>query len=185
MVLERHPRPQRVAVRPAMAGDARLLFGWRSEPSVRRHQPLQDATLSELTADLGRQRIDDLYAGRGERFQWIILVDGEEAGWITLAIISWEHGLAEIGYALATAYQNQGAMTAALALLLPDLLLAVGLERLEARCSVENAASQRVLEKLGFEREARLKSYFLLHGRRVDNYLYALLRTDYLARRPR
>lgn len=183
MVLERQPRLRRVAIRPALAADARLLFGWRAEPSVRRHQPLQDATLSELTADLGRQRIDDLYAGRGERFQWIVLVEGEEAGWVTLAIISWEHGLAEIGYALATAYQNQGAMTAALSLLLPDLMLAAGLERLEARCSIENLASQRVLEKLGFQREGRLKSYFLLHGRRVDNYLYALLRADYLARR--
>lgn len=184
MVTERELRPRRVAIRPAMAGDARLLHRWRSEPSVRRHQPLQEASLSDLTSDLGRQRIEDLYSGRGERFQWIVLVDGEEAGWVTLAILSWEHSLAEIGYALATAYQNRGAMSAALALLLPDLLLSVGLERIEARCSVDNLASQRVLEKLGFAREGRLKSYFLLHGRRVDNYLYALLRADYLLRRP-
>ena len=56
-------------------------------------------------------------------------------------------------------------------------------ERLEARCSVANVASQKVLEAVGFEREGRLRSYFRLDGGRVDNYLYALLREAFLGRR--
>jgi len=39
-----------------------------------------------------------------------------------------------------------------------------------------------VREKSGFAREGRLSGYFKLRGRRVDNYLYALLREDYLSR---
>ena len=42
----------------------------------------------------------------------------------------------------------------------------------------ENLASQRVAEKAGFRREALLRSYVELKGRRRDVYMYALLRED-------
>ena len=76
-------------------------------------------------------------------------------------------------------------MSEALAILLEDLFHNTLLERVEARCAVENIGSQRVLEKTGFEREGRLRGYFKLRGRRVDNYLYALLREEYLSQRGR
>jgi RimJ/RimL family protein N-acetyltransferase len=41
-----------------------------------------------------------------------------------------------------------------------------------------------VLEKNGFQREGHLRGYFKLRGRRIDNYLFALLREDYARRRP-
>ena len=34
--------------------------------------------------------------------------------------------------------------------------------------------------KTRFQREGRLRGYFVLDGRRVDHYLYGLLRDDYL-----
>jgi ribosomal-protein-alanine N-acetyltransferase len=124
----------------------------------------------------------DLYRGRGEKFQWIVEVEGDPAGWITLVVSNWEHGLAEVGYALSTLYQSRGLMTDAVNQLLGDLFANTLLERVEARCAIENTGSQRVLEKNGFEREGLLKGYFKLRGKRVDNYLYALLREDYYSR---
>ena len=179
--LER-PSPAQVTLRPAAPRDADLLREWRSEPSVRRYQPLNELPTAQLRADVASQRMADLYRGRGEKFQWIVLVDGQPAGWITLVVSNWEHGLAEVGYALSTAFQSRGVMSEALAMLLDDLFHNTLLERVEARCAVENVGSQRVLEKSGFAREGRLSGYFKLRGRRVDNYLYALLREDYLSR---
>src|SRR5206468_3774967 len=63
-----------------------------------------------------------------------------------------------------------------------DLFANTLVERVEARCAIENTGSQRVLEKNGFRREGLLRGYFKLRGRRVDNFLYALLRDDYFAR---
>jgi ribosomal-protein-alanine N-acetyltransferase len=114
-----------------------------------------------------------------------VQVDGQPAGWITLVVSNWEHGLAEVGYALSTVFQSRGVMSDALAILLDDLFHNTLLERVEARCAVENVGSQRVLEKSGFEREGRLQGYFKLRGRRVDNFLYALLREAYLSQRGR
>ena len=48
---------------------------------------------------------------------------------------------------------------------------------------VDNTASQRVLERLGFRREGLLRGYFVLDQQRVDNYVYAILRSDWLPAR--
>ena len=182
MVSVERSLPLSISLRPAAPRDADLLRQWRSEPSVRRFQPLNELPTAQLRADVASQRIADLYRGRGEKFQWIVQVDSHPAGWITLVVSNWEHGLAEVGYALSTAYQGRGIMTDALQILLDDLFQNTLLERIEARCAVENHGSQRVLEKNGFLREGRLKGYFKLRGRRVDNYVYGLLREDWVGR---
>lgn len=175
----------RAGLRPTYPADAPLLQRWRSEESVRLHQPLADVSLGQLRAELALNRIDDLYRGRGEKFQWIVLADAEPAGWITLVVTNWEHGLAELGYALTSEFQGRGLMIDGLNQLLADLFFRTCLERIEARCSVENLASQKVLTKLGFQQEGRLRGYFILQKQRVDNYLYAILRNDFLPPTPR
>ena len=175
------PRPERdVSLRAAYPRDATLLYRWRAEPSVRQHQPLSQLSLAQLRTELATQRIEDLYRSRGEKFQWIVHAP-DPAGWITLVVANWEHGLAEIGYALSTFHQRRGIMVRALGGLLTDLFERTTLRRIEARCAVENRASRRVLEKLGFEREGRLRHFFVLRGAPVDNYLYALLRDGWTA----
>ena len=168
-----------VTLRAAHPADAPLLQRWRREASIKRYQPLAEVSLPQLRAELAGQRMDDLYRGRGERFQWIVVADDAPAGWITLVVTNWEHGLAELGYALTTAHQGRQTMRAALDQLLTDLFLNTALARIEARCAVGNVRSQKLLERLGFVREGRLREYFVLAGKRADNFLYALLRSDY------
>jgi ribosomal-protein-alanine N-acetyltransferase len=139
---------ERVSLRLAHPGDASLLKRWRSEPSVRRYQPLGPVSVSQLSAELASQRLADLYRGRGEKFQWIIRCLDQPVGWLTLVVTNWDHGLAETGYALSSAHQRRGLMPQALDLLLADLFTNTGLERIEARCAVDNIASQKVLTKV-------------------------------------
>jgi RimJ/RimL family protein N-acetyltransferase len=176
---ERCPEPA-LGLRPAVPRDADLLWRWRGEWSVRRFQPLHELTMSQLRSDVASQRISDLYQGRGEKFQWIVESDGQPAGWITLVVNNWEHGLGELGYALSSVFQGRGLMTRAVGYLLGEVFHRTTLERVEARCAVDNLASRRVLEKNGFRYEGVLRGYFKLRGRRVDNLLYAILRRDHL-----
>ncbi|KAK9933264.1 hypothetical protein M0R45_020465 [Rubus argutus] len=53
------------------------------------------------------------------------------------------------------------------------------LERLEALVDVDNVASQRVLEKAGFQREGILRKYVVLKGRTCDRVMFSLLSTDH------
>ncbi len=167
-------------LRAARRTDAPLLHLWRNEPSVARHQPLGPATVERLAAELDIQDHRHLRQGKGDKFQWIIEVGGQPAGWMTLVATNWEHGLAELGYALSTPFQRRGIAPRAIKQLLDELFTNTRLQRIEARCSVENTASARVLERTGFEREGTLRAYFELRGERVDNYLYAVLRADHL-----
>ncbi len=177
---ERMPdRRTSVAIRPVRPADAGLLDRWRLESSVREHQPLSDVSAAQLLADLQHQRNDNLYASHGQKFQWLVLTDLQPAGWITLVVINWGHGLAEIGYALSTEFQRLGLMAKALRVLLTDLFEHTTIRRVEARCAVSNHASQRVLDAVGFQREGLLRGYFVLRGQEVDNYLYAILREDW------
>jgi len=177
--LERRSEP-RIALRPVRPRDAVLLTRWRSEDSVRRYQPLPELSTAQIRADLERQRIGDLYRMAGDKYQWVIEADNEPAGWMTLVVINWEHGLAEVGYALSHEFQGRGLMPVALNQLLADLFLNTTLERIEARCAIGNVPSQKVLERVGFTREGRLRAYFKLRGERIDNYIYAILRRDFL-----
>ena len=179
-VADTNPGSQQVTLRPASPRDAPSLSRWRSEPSIRQFQPLGTASLPQLKAELERQRIDDLYRGKGDKFQWIIRCEEQPVGWVTLVVNNWDHGLAEIGYALTTSFQRRGLMAQALNALLADLFLRTKLERIEARCAIDNVPSQKVLERIGFSREGRLRGYFLLRGRRIDNFLFAILRPDFL-----
>lgn len=174
------PAAARVRLRAATPADAQLLRSWRSESSVRLFQPLADLSVGQLRSDVAHQRLPDLYRGRGEKFQWIVEAAGEPAGWITLVVSNWEHGLGEVGYALSSRHQNRGVMSRALGILLHELFTRTGLERVEARCALSNVSSQRVLEKNGFVREGVLRSYFKLRGERVDNYLYAVLKKEWM-----
>ena len=69
---------------------------------------------------------------KGEKYQWIIECDDHPAGWITLVVTNWEHGLAEIGYALSTPYQSRGIMPIALGLLVRELFATTEIVRKDA-----------------------------------------------------
>ena len=173
-------RPE-VEIRPARPEDAALLHLWRSERTVRRYQPLAPLSPVQLRAELAARRAEELWRSRGDRFDWIVLVHRQPAGWITLVVHSWEHGLAECGYSLSTPFQGRGLMQLGLRRLLHELFTRTRLHRLEARTAIANVASQRVLERLGFRREGLLKAYFLLDGKWVDNYLFAMVKEDWEA----
>ena len=86
---------------------------------------------------------------------------------------------ASVGYDLAHAYWGQGLMPEALRAVVEFGFHAMDLNRIEADCTVENSASARVLEKLGFQPEGLQREQYFEEGRFWDLRLFALLRRDY------
>lgn len=83
---------------------------------------------------------------------------------------------ASIGYWCVREERGRGFTTRALRLLCRYALDELELKRLELITDPDNAASQRVAEKVGFRREGVLRSH-LLHpdGRRRDSVMFSLL----------
>jgi ribosomal-protein-alanine N-acetyltransferase len=90
-----------------------------------------------------------------------------------------DHFRASIGYDMARAYWGKGLMPEALHAILHFGFRRMALNRVEADVLAENAASIRVLEKLGFLREGTLRERDFERGAFRDLLLYGLLRRDY------
>jgi ribosomal-protein-alanine N-acetyltransferase len=100
-------------------------------------------------------------------------------GGMTLANI--RRGCAQVGslgYWMGQAYARQGYMTAAVRALIPFAFATLRLHRIEAACIPGNAASIRLLEKTGFQREGYAREYLCINGVWQDHLLYACLKGD-------
>jgi ribosomal-protein-serine acetyltransferase len=86
--------------------------------------------------------------------------------------------LGEIGYWLRTDATGQGYVTEAGRAMVDFSFDTLSLERLELVAGVENHASNRVAEKLGFRREGLMRSAGFTLERRYDCYIYGLLPSD-------
>ncbi|OMO85662.1 hypothetical protein COLO4_21503 [Corchorus olitorius] len=84
-----------------------------------------------------------------------------------------------IGYALGAKYWGQGITTKAVKMLTSAVFKEFPeIERVEAFVAVENKASERVLEKAGFQKEGILRKWIVLNGKTTDVSMFGLLSTD-------
>jgi len=86
---------------------------------------------------------------------------------------------AEIGCTLSKNYQNQGYATEALGAMIEYLFLTLNKHRIIASVDPRNTASIRLIERLGFRKEAHFKESYYLRGEWVDDIIYAMLRTEH------
>ena len=131
------------------------------------------ALIERLPMPFDSERAAEWLATRRET-DWAVAVDGGAVGGAGYAL---RHvpGLAEVGYWIVADRRGAGLATAAVELVV-ERALAAGIERLQATVEPWNGASQRVLEKAGFEREGLLRGY-ARHGEgpRHDVYVYGRL----------
>jgi ribosomal-protein-alanine N-acetyltransferase len=114
-------------------------------------------------------------ARRGTTLPFMILVDGEVAGQITVGnIVRGSLLSAWIGYWVAADRAGGGVATAAVALLTDHAFRGAGLHRLEATVRPENGASIRVLTKSGYREEGLFKRYLDVAGQWRDHLCFAL-----------
>ena len=102
-------------------------------------------------------------------------LDGSVVGGIGLGVNS--HGYrGSIGYWITASARGQGICTRALRLLAQHALDELQLQSVQLTTDPDNVASQRVAEKVGFQREGVLRAH-LRHpdGRIRDSVMYSLL----------
>jgi RimJ/RimL family protein N-acetyltransferase len=112
------------------------------------------------------------------RFEWLVsLVEsGSVIGWVSLRIGEQMRGGAEIGYSLLAPHRGQGYATEAVAALVGATFDETDLGRIEACCVPENAASRRILDRLGFVQTKSQKCGAVVRGHTVDVVIYTLTR---------
>lgn len=110
----------------------------------------------------------------------VVVVDGDPVGIVGFEEMepsSW--GVVELGYFFDPVAWGNGYATAAAALAVEHAFRERRYAKVVATVYETNPVSARVLEKVGFEREATLRAEAFIEGERVDVHRYGLLAAEY------
>lgn len=115
----------------------------------------------------------------GAGLPFVIDVDGELVGQLNVNnIVRGSAQFASVGYWIGEAHAGRGIITRAVAMVVDHLFFEVGLHRVEIAIRPENAASLRVVEKLGLTEVGFAPGYLHIDGDWRDHRLFAVTREE-------
>jgi len=135
---------------------------------------------NNLDKNVQRQRISERITGGHERFkQFIILLTGGgktvPVGELHIYKGKEERKCWEFGYCIFREFQGKGYATQASRIALTSAFKEWGAHKIIAQIAEINAPSLRVMEKLGFTREAVFREELPWNGGWINQYQYSLL----------
>lgn len=170
---------ERLRLRPFTDADAEDLFALQSDTEVLRYwdSPAWDDRASIVRFMAGCRKMAE--EGSGARVAIERRSDQAFIGWCTLN--SWNPAFrsASLGYCLNQAAWGNGYATEAAHARLRWAFGAFDLNRIQSEVDTRNAASARVLEKLGFRLEGTLREDCIIDGVVSDSWVYGLLRSEW------
>ena len=118
-------------------------------------------------------------ARRGQTLPFTVTWQGEMVGQVTVNGISWASARwASVGYWIGRRHAGRGITPVAVALVIDHLLDEVGLHRVEVSVRPENAASLRVVHKLGLDEVGLARGYLHIDGDWRDHRVFQVLADD-------
>jgi ribosomal-protein-alanine N-acetyltransferase len=173
---------ERLILRKMVLNDAEAVFAYASNSEVSRytlwetHRSIED---SRAFLEFATQK----YENGGEP-DWGIVYRGNGCLVGACGLVNWEaeHARAEVGFVLSREYWGRGLMSEAVRAILRFGFERMNLNRIEARCIAENAASARVMEKAGMVYEGTLRQREYIKGAYRDIKLYAILKKGFSGR---
>ena len=150
---------------------------WEGAPEAQAFVPWERRHTPGVYRALLRGLRRDARAGRA--FPFAVTYEERLVGQVTAGnVVRGAFDSATLGYWLDRAVAGRGVVPTAVALVVDHLFDVVQLHRVEADIRPENAASLRVVDKLGFRLEGRHERYLFIDGAWRDHLSYALLRDD-------
>ena len=156
---------------------------YRNDPLVAKFQSWE--SISELEAHNFIQEQKQIHPGTpGKGFQIAIELKatGELIGDCYFMINELDHRQAEIGFTLSREYQGYGYATEAVSSFLDYAFHTFDLHRVIAITDCENKSSVALLERLGMRREGHFIQNIWFKGKWGDEYLYAILKEEWLSK---
>ena len=171
-----------VTLRPAVEEDLEFLLENENDPRVRRSRSVSAPT----GPDDARRRLGGTMGRNGDTVALLVCTDAEPVGFAYLLREQPNDDVfrrAALAYWITPEKWENGYATAAAERLLGHGFDRLGLHKVTAKTHDFNDASQRVLEKLGFEREGVLHDEAFIDGAFHDFYRYGLLEDAWHERR--
>lgn len=178
---------EQVVLREFTMGDVDAMYAYLSDDEVFRYISWAQPTLEE-TADSLRDAMEAARATPRRDYELAVTLrdTGEVVGQVTLKTDRYipriRQRTSELGYMLRRDCWGRGIATEASRLLLDFAFGDLGLHRVFAVVDEDNPASIRVVEKLGFRREARHVKDAFHQGEWFTTLIYAVLEDEWRGR---
>lgn len=169
-------------LRPFVADDFDALYSTQSREDVARFLYWNPRSPDEVRVALDKKIASTAIESEDDVLALAVVLKttNEMVGDFVLQLLSEEHRLAEIGFIVHPDHQGRGYATEAGRALLGVAFRDLGLHRVIGRAEARNAASARVLEKLGMRREAHFVENELVKGESQSELLYAILDREWV-----
>jgi RimJ/RimL family protein N-acetyltransferase len=172
---------ERLRVRRFTQADAPTLTAYRNDPQVAIYQGWRvtaEAALRQFIADL--EAIEPGMPGGWFQFAVELRAAATHIGDVALFVDTADPPQGMIGYSFDRAYQGHGYATEAVQAVLRYAFETLTLHRITAAVDCRNQPSWRLLERIGMRREGHFLQNVYSNGEWCDEYLYALLRSEWL-----
>ena len=169
----------RLRLRPVVDTDGDALYALHSDARVLRYwdsPPWTERARADGFVARSREMAEE---GSGVRLAVDRAADGAFLGWCSLTRWNPAYRSAALGHCYGAAAWGHGYATEAAEALLGWAFGTLDLNRVQAETDTRNAASARVLEKLGFVREGTLREDCVVDGDVSDSWVYGLLRREW------
>jgi ribosomal-protein-alanine N-acetyltransferase len=169
---------ERVTLRELQLSDAPTLYAEFTTPEARRFTwapPPNVVAFERFIEWTHRERAEGKYICYG------VVPEGKSEAWGIFELRQLQPGFVrgELGFILASSLWGTGAFGDGARLLLDFAFNTVKVHRVEARASIDNDRSNAALKKMGASHEGTLKEAFWRDDHFVDQYLWAVLDSDW------
>ncbi|PRY10990.1 ribosomal-protein-alanine N-acetyltransferase [Pontibacter ummariensis] len=173
---------ERLELRPVQPADATFILEGLSDERVTRYYAVHHDSPEAVQEQM--QFYEDLLA-TGTGIWWAFTLKGEDRliGACGFSALEAEHRKAEIGFWLLPDYWGKGYIPEAARAVISYGFEQLGLNRIEALVEGGNAASEKVLQKLGFTCEGCLREREVKQGHYIDLIYYSMLKREFTATR--
>jgi len=170
----------RLIIRLAKPNDAEAIYSYRSDAIENQYQGWFPESAEEV-----RNFITNMPANIDVAdicFQFAIIDKNENRliGDMGIIFTGHEKMQAEVGCTLNKDSQGKGYATEALRAMVNYLFTELKKHRVVASIDPRNISSIRLIEQLGFRKEAHFKESYFLRGEWVDDIIYAMLDKDWI-----
>lgn len=159
--------------------DANNLFVLRSDPNVLQYldtdPPKNEGEMVEFLKGIQKSY------QQGDGISWAIRMPDNNLfiGSIAIWKIDKVHHRGEIGYMILPEFWGKGIASEALTKVIAFGFNEIGLHSIQGNINKDNAASERILQKFGFQKEAHFRENWHHNGRFVDSIIYGLLASEF------
>ena len=174
-----HLTTSRLILRPLTDADIPEMHGLFSDPQVARFNTIGILENESETRNILAPYFDQS-TSEPSSLSWVILSKdaAKFIGEIGMGLAPSRYRKAEIHYSLLPVFWGQGLATEAVQCIVDHGFNRLGLHRIEAGVAVDNLASIKLLERIGFIREGRKRQILPLKDGWSDNFHYGLLDND-------